>query len=79
MSLAALQALIQRAQSDPELRRQLQFDPRTALAGVELTLAEFNALKSGKPANLRALGLSDELAASGARIRLSPTLRWPLS
>ena len=79
MSLAALQALIQRAQTEPDYRRQLQFDPRTALAGIDLTPAEFNALKSGKAANLRALGLSEELATSGARIRLSPTLRWPLS
>lgn len=79
MSLAALEALIQRAQAEPEYRRQLQFEPRTALAGLDLTAAEFNALKSGKAANLKALGVSDDLATSGARIRLSPTLRWPLS
>jgi hypothetical protein len=79
MSLAALEALIRRAQAEPDFRRQLQFDPRTALAGADLTVAEFNALKSGKAANLTALGLSDDLATSGARLRLSPTLRWPLT
>jgi hypothetical protein len=78
MSHTALEALIQRAQADPEFRKLLQFDPRSAFAGVDLTPEEFNALKSGKAANLKALGLDDVLATQGARIRLSPTLRWPI-
>ncbi len=78
MSLEALTALIQRASSDPDFRRQLQFDPRQAFSGVELTAAEFNALKSGKADKLRDVGLDEELSKQGARIRLSPTLRWPI-
>lgn len=79
MSLEALAALIQRASSDPELQRQLQFDPRQAFQGVDLTAAEFNALKSGSAAKLRELGLDEALSKQGARIRLSPTLRWPIA
>lgn len=79
MSLEALAALIQRASSDPELRRQLQFEPRLAFQGVDLTAAEFYALKSGSPAKLRELGLDEALSKQGARIRLSPTLRWPVA
>lgn len=79
MSLDALTALIQRASGDPEFHRQLQFDPREAFSGVDLTSTEFNALKSGKAEQLRALGLDEELSKQGARIRLSPTLRWPLT
>ena len=79
MSLDALSMLIQRASDDPDFRRQLQFDPRQAFSGIELTSAEFNALKSGKAEQLRALGLDEALSKQGARIRLSPTLRWPLT
>jgi len=79
MSLEALTALIHRSNSDAEFRRQLQFDPRQALSGVELTAAEFNALKSGKAEKLRELGLDEELSKQGARVRLSPTLRWPIA
>ena len=79
MSLEALSALIQRASSDPEYRRQLQFDPRQALSGVDLTTAEFNALKSGNAARLQEVGLDAALSKQGARVRLSPTLRWPLA
>jgi hypothetical protein len=79
MSIEALTALIQRASSDADFRRQLQFDPRQAFQGVDLTAAEFNALKSGNPARLRELGLDDTLSKQGARVRLSPTLRWPLT
>lgn len=79
MSLDALTTLIQRANDDPEFRRQLQFDPHQAFSGFELTSAEFNALKSGKAEQLRALGLDETLSKQGARIRLSPTLRWPLT
>jgi hypothetical protein len=79
MSLEALTALIQRAASDPDFRRQLQFEPRQAFAGVDLTAAEFNALKSGSAAKLQELGLDETLSKQGTRIRLSPTLRWPLT
>ena len=79
MSIEALTALIQRANDEPDFRRQLQFDPRQAFQGVDLTTAEFNALKSGNPAKLRELGLDEALSKQGARVRLSPTLRWPLS
>lgn len=79
MSLEALTALIRRASDDAEFRRQLQFDPRQALSNVELTSVEFNALKSGKAEQLHALGLDEALSKQGARIRLSPTLRWPLA
>lgn len=79
MSIEALTALIQRANDDTEFRRQLQFDPRQALQGVDLTTAEFNALKSGSPAKLRELGLDEATSKQGARLRLSPTLRWPLT
>lgn len=79
MSIEALTALIQRASDDTDFRRQLQFEPRQALQGVDLTAAEFNALKSGSPAKLRELGLDETLSKQGARIRLSPTLRWPLT
>jgi hypothetical protein len=79
MSIEALAALIQRANDDAEFRRQLQFDPRQALQDVDLTAAEFNALKSGSPAKLRELGLDEALSKQGTRIRLSPTLRWPLT
>jgi hypothetical protein len=79
MSLEALTALIQRASDDADFRRQLQFDPHQALQGVDLTAAEFNALKSGSAAKLRELGLDEALSKQGARVRLSPTLRWPLT
>ncbi len=79
MSIEALAALIQRANEDADFRRQLQFDPHQALQGVDLTIAEFNALKSGSPAKLREVGLDETLSKQGARMRLSPTLRWPLT
>src|ERR1051326_2148166 len=75
MSIEALAALIQRASDDADFRRQLQFDPRQALQSVDLTTAEFNALKSGSAAKLRELGLDEALSKQGARVRLSPTLR----
>jgi len=79
MSIEALAALIQRASSDQEFRRQLQFEPRQAFNGVDLTTAEFNALKSGSPAKMRELGLDEATSKQGVRIRLSPTLRWPIT
>jgi hypothetical protein len=78
MSKAALEALITRASSDASYRRQLQFDPRAALAGVDLTAEEFEALKSGNAHRLQALELDEATSRAGARLRLSPTLRWPL-
>ena len=44
MTQRAVEQVKERARTDPEYRRQLQTDPRPALAPYDLTVAEMTAL-----------------------------------
>jgi hypothetical protein len=62
MSKASVQQVIQRAVSDAAFRRQLQRDPANALQGFDLTKDERQAITSGDPTRLTALGVDQRMS-----------------
>jgi hypothetical protein len=62
MSKGAVSQVIQRAIGDAAFRRQLQGDPKKALAGFDLTTDERSAITSGDPGRLTALGVDQRMS-----------------
>ncbi len=62
MSSSTLGTVIQRAISDAAFRRQLQTDTAGALRGFDLTADETEALRSGDPTRLTALGIDQRIS-----------------
>lgn len=62
MSKGAVSQVIQRAIGDAAFRRQLQGDPKKALAGSDLTADERSAITSGDPGRLTALGVDQRMS-----------------
>lgn len=57
MTETALREIVHRAVRDAAYRTQLQNDPASALAGISLTAEEREAVTTGDPARLTALGV----------------------
>jgi hypothetical protein len=62
MSKGTVNQVIQRAIGDAAFRRQLQSDPKKALAGFDLTADERSAITSGDPGKLTALGVDQRMS-----------------
>jgi hypothetical protein len=62
VSKGAVSQVIQRAIGDAAFRRQLQGDPKKALAGFDLTTDERSAISSGDPGRLTALGVDQRMS-----------------
>src|SRR6266852_1539010 len=62
MSSSTLGKVIQRAISDAAFRGQLQTNPGAALRGFDLTADETEALRSGDPGRLTALGIDQRIS-----------------
>lgn len=62
MSKGTVNQVIQRAIGDAAFRRQLQNDPKKALAGFDLTADERSAITSGDPGKLTALGVDQRMS-----------------
>lgn len=62
MSKGTVNQVIQRAISDAAFRRQLQSDPKKALAGFDLTTDERSAITGGDPGKLTALGVDQRMS-----------------
>ncbi len=62
MSKGTVNQVIQRAIGDAAFRRQLQSDPKKALAGFDLTSDERSAITSGDPGKLTALGVDQRMS-----------------
>ena len=68
MSKAGVEALVQKAMSDENFRKQIKENPDTALAGYDLTSEERAAIKSGNAAKLRELGVDERITKSVADV-----------
>jgi hypothetical protein len=64
MSKAGVEALVQKAMSDENFRKQLKENPNAALAGYDLTAEERAAIASGNSAKLRELGVDERITKS---------------
>jgi hypothetical protein len=67
MSVEAVAQVLERASTDQAWRERAVADPEGALAEYDLTSAEREALMSGEPERLQALGV-DERLTKGVRI-----------